>query len=216
MKKLIVAVSIVVFGSVVSLAQELTFTFSVDGLSCQACANTAASTLKSLAGVKSAHVDFASGRGTVVSDGAVTKKQLKEAIATKNFEAVFVEDTRDKTLTTEQKAGLDITIIEGGGKLKFRDYLNADKITIFDFYADWCGPCKLFSPKLEMMLLGREDLALVKVDVVDWKSQIAKQLTIKCQMPALPFTLIFDDNGRLLGKVEGNNIGAVKEALEIK
>jgi hypothetical protein len=65
-------------------------------------------------------------------------------------------------------------------------------------------------------MLTKEDLALRKADIVDWKSNLAKQLTKEYQLPALPFTLIFDDQGTLLGKVEGNNIDKVKEIIATK
>jgi len=36
--------------------------------------------------------------------------------------------------------------------MKFIEHLSAGNITVFDFYADWCGPCRVFSPKVDRML----------------------------------------------------------------
>ena len=109
---------------------------------------------------------------------------------------------------------MDIKIIKGGKRLDFKKHLTEGKITIFDFYADWCGPCRLYSPKLEHLLSENPDnLSLIKVDVIDWKSELAKQLTKSYKLPALPFTLIFNDKGRLLGRVEGNDIEAVENII---
>jgi thiol-disulfide isomerase/thioredoxin len=186
--------------------------FEIEGLSCGACANTAKRALSVIAGVDSAAVDFQSKKAVVYASRGISQKKIEEVVSSKNFEAVFPGEELVKPLTGEQKKGLDIATIKGGKKLSFSKHLAAGKITIFDFYADWCGPCKIYSPKLENLLQNDENLALRKVDVVDWKSDLAKQLTKDYKVPALPFTLIFNEKGELAGRVEGNNIEAV-EAL---
>ena len=59
-------------------------------------------------------------------------------------------------------------------------------------------------------------MALRKVDVVEWKSELAKQLTKDYQLPSLPFTLIFNSEGELVGKIEGNDIEAVESIITKK
>ena len=194
-----------------------TFDFKIQGMTCQSCVNTAIRILKQIDGVDSVSVDLNSKQAIVIAYSKMTEKDLKTALDTKtNFEALFAGETLPQPLTEKEKEGLDIKTIKGGNKIKFTDHLAQGKITIFDFYADWCNPCKIFSPKVERLLLEQNMLALRKVDVVDWKSNLAKQLTKKYKLPFLPFTLIFDDKGNLLGKVEGNNIEKVKKIIAPK
>ena len=82
----------------------------------------------------------------------------------------------------------------------------AGKITIFDYYAEWCGPCHLLSPKLERLVLKYENVALRKLDLVDYDSKLAAQATRQFRMPGLPFTRVFDDRGKLLGQIHGNRL----------
>jgi copper chaperone CopZ len=186
-------------------------------MTCQSCVNTAIRILKQIDGVDSVSVDLNSKQAIVIAYSKMTEKDLKTALDTKtNFEALFAGETLPQPLTEKEKEGLDIKTIKGGNKIKFINHLAQGKITIFDFYADWCSPCKVFSPKVERLLLEQNMLALRKVDVVDWKSNLAKQLTKKYKLPFLPFTLIFDDKGNLLGKVEGNNIEKVKKIIAPK
>jgi copper chaperone CopZ len=186
-------------------------------MTCQSCVNTAIRILKQIDGVDSVSVDLNSKQAIVIAYSKMTEKDLKTALDTKtNFEALFAGETLPQPLTEKEKEGLDIKTIKGGNKIKFTDHLAQGKIAIFDFYADWCSPCKVFSPKVERLLLEQNMLALRKVDVVDWKSNLAKQLTKKYKLPFLPFTLIFDDKGNLLGKVEGNNIEKVKKIIAPK
>jgi thioredoxin 1 len=40
-------------------------------------------------------------------------------------------------------------------------------VTVVDFYADWCGPCKQLSPSLEQMARTDPEIALRKIDIVN-------------------------------------------------
>lgn len=191
-----------------------TFAFTIEGMTCQGCVNTAAQTLKNVKGVDSVSIDLDSKRAIVIADSNVSQNDLKDALSAKtSFEALFAGETLLQPLSEEEKAGLDIQTLKGGSKINFNNHISKGKITVFDFYADWCGPCRLYSPKVERLLLENKSLALRKVDVVNWQSDLAKQLTKDYRIPALPFTLIFDNKGKLLGRVEGNSIGRVKEII---
>lgn len=190
--------------------------FKIEGLSCFRCANSAQNALNNIKGVDSAHVDFDSKKAIVYASGDVNEEKVKTTISDMNFQALFGEERLLKPLTEKERKRLDIKTIKGGKNINFSKHLSEDKLTIFDFYADWCGPCKVYSPKLENLLLTNKDIALRKVDLVNWDSNLARQLTKDYQLPSLPFTLIFNDKGELVGKVEGNNIGAVEAILNKK
>ena len=100
-----------------------------------------------------------------------------------------------------------------GNAIRIKDHLARGKVTIFDYYADWCGPCHLLSPKLERLVLRYENVALRKVDLVDWKSKAARQATREFKLPGLPFTQVYDDRGKLLGQVEGNAIEEIEKLI---
>ena len=203
-------------GSMFTFAQSIqTYTFTIEGMTCEACANTATKALQSIKGIDNVTVDLDSK--VAIVRGNVSKEAIKKAILNKtNFEVLFEGETLLKPLSNEELEKLDILVIKGGKKIKFKDHLAETKITIFDFYADWCAPCRVFSPKLEHLIKNNPNIALRKVDIVSWKSNLSKQLTNNYKMPALPFTLIFNAKGKLLGKVEGNKIDKVKSIIKIK
>lgn len=216
MKKLKLFAIIFSLSLTATIAQEKV-QFKVEGWSCQSCANSTASALNKLDGIKDVKATFNDSMVVLTSDGSVSEDKLRKIVADLNFQAFFEGDEKPIPLTADEKEGLDIEVVKGGDKIKFNDYLTEGKLTIFDFYADWCGPCKLFTPKLERLVLENPNkLRLVQVDVVDWKSDIAKHLTYKYQMPALPFALIFDDQEKLVARVEGNDIATVKKAVASK
>ena len=46
--------------------------------------------------------------------------------------------------------------------------LKTDKTVILDFYADWCGPCRMLAPVLEKIAAERDDVAVAKANVDDY------------------------------------------------
>jgi len=215
--KTLVIIAILVLGSVFSFGQTTqTHTFTVEGMTCDGCAQGLTEALQKIEGVESVSVDFNSKTAKVIATNEVTIQTIKAAVKDRNFEALFEDETLLKPLTEEEKKGLDIVVVKGGGKIKFKDHLAAGKITIFDFYADWCGPCRVFSPKVERFIKDNPNVSLRKVDIVTWKSELSKQLTKDYQMPALPFILIFDEKGKLLGKVEGNRMEEVASIVKLE
>ena len=72
------------------------------------------------------------------------------------------------------------------------------KVTIYDFWATWCEPCKQLEPELVALARKHPDLVAVRrVDVVDWDSAaVAKHLTPKGF--DLPHLKVFDAHGKLV------------------
>ena len=45
------------------------------------------------------------------------------------------------------------------------DVLNNDKPVLLDFWAEWCGPCKMIGPVLEQIAGERDDIQIAKMDI---------------------------------------------------
>ena len=77
------------------------------------------------------------------------------------------------------------------------EVLEADKPVLVDFWAAWCGPCRLIAPILEEMAAERDDLEIVKMDI-DANPQVPAQLGIL----AIP-TMILFRNGAEATRIQG-------------
>jgi thiol-disulfide isomerase/thioredoxin len=76
------------------------------------------------------------------------------------------------------------------------------KYTVFDFYADWCGPCKGVDMQLRELLARRTDVAVRRLDVVSFESPLARELGYR--LKALPYVVVFTPDGKRTDIVGGN------------
>lgn len=67
-----------------------------------------------------------------------------------------------------------------------------DELTIVDFFATWCGPCKMLAPVLEEIAMDNKDVRILKVDVDE-----ANDLANEYRISAVP-TLIMFKNKKVL------------------
>jgi thioredoxin 1 len=83
------------------------------------------------------------------------------------------------------------------------EVINSDKPVLIDFWAVWCGPCKMIAPIVEELAVEYEGKAKIgKLDVDD-----NQQTSIKFGVRSIPTILIFKD-----GKLKDTIIGAVPKS----
>lgn len=83
----------------------------------------------------------------------------------------------------------------------------ASNLVIIDFYATWCGPCKMIAPMLEKFSQEYTGVSFYKIDV-DAVTAVASSN----QITSMP-TFLFFKSGELVTKVIGANPAAIKKAL---
>ena len=66
------------------------------------------------------------------------------------------------------------------------EVLNSDKMTMVDFYADWCGPCKMMSPIIDKIAEENDSIKVGKLNVDD-----AQDIAIKYNVMSIPTIIIF-------------------------
>ena len=75
--------------------------------------------------------------------------------------------------------------------------LNNSKPVLVDFYADWCGPCKMLAPIVEQVSNESDAYEVVKLNVDD-----APEIAARYGVMSIP-TLIVFKNGKIAGRTVG-------------
>ena len=90
------------------------------------------------------------------------------------------------------------------------EVLNADKPVLVDFYADWCGPCKIIAPVVEEIAAEFEGRAKVAKLDIDANPRVAGTYGIR----SIPTLIIFDRGKPVAQTVGVASKAALKQGLE--
>lgn len=77
------------------------------------------------------------------------------------------------------------------------EVLSSDRKVLLDFWASWCGPCRMVAPVIEQVAEERPDIKVGKINVDD-EPELAGQFGIM----SIP-TLIVIENGKIVNQVSG-------------
>lgn len=82
------------------------------------------------------------------------------------------------------------------------EVLQSDKPVLLDFWAPWCGPCRMVGPILDELASEQDDVKICKINI-DEHQQAATQW----QVMSIPTLLVFNE-----GKMVGQRVGAISKA----
>ena len=80
-----------------------------------------------------------------------------------------------------------------------QEVMRSDKPVLIDFFATWCGPCRMVSPLVDEIAQERSDIKVCKVDVDD-QGELASRFGVS----SIPMLVVMKN-----GKVTAQNVGAV-------
>jgi thiol-disulfide isomerase/thioredoxin len=127
---------------------------------------------------------------------------LTQPSGTRTFAAIFVEAAEFVA-----DRGQSIEVISHGQQTDISKHLALGNVTIVDFYADWCGPCKVVDPTIKQLVQSDPEIAVRKIDIVDWSSAVAKQYNVH----TLPRVEVYGRKGQLVGTVRGADPDQVRQ-----
>ena len=79
----------------------------------------------------------------------------------------------------------------------FKQETNKQNLVLVDFFATWCGPCRMLAPELEKVEEQNKEIVIVKIDVDD-----CPKTAMQYRIDAIPCLFLFE-NGVPTKRVEG-------------
>lgn len=109
--------------------------------------------------------------------------------------SIYLNNVNKVEISNEEESGMEIMKVTSANFEE--EVLKSDKTVLIDFYADWCGPCKAYSPIVESVASENEDIKVVKIDVDN-----AQDIAMKYQVMSIPTTVIIK-NGQEVNRAVG-------------
>ena len=109
--------------------------------------------------------------------------------------SIYLNNRNKVEISNEEESGMEILSVTSANFEE--EVLNSDKTVLVDFYADWCGPCKAYSPIVESVAAENEDIKVVKINVDN-----SQDIAIKYQVMSIP-TRVVIKNGQETNRAVG-------------
>jgi copper chaperone CopZ len=170
--------------------------FSIHAADCAHCADKIDRALARLKGVKETEFDTRKVELTVRLGDGVADEAVIAAIASAGLTAVAGAGKGAYLANDGYPPGADVQLLSPDGRAvgSLERQRVPGKHTVFDVYADWCGPCRLVEARLRELLAERSDIAVRRLNVVDFESPLAGELGPDFE--ALPYLVVFSPSGK--------------------
>ncbi len=97
----------------------------------------------------------------------------------------------------EPSKPFEFQVLTKGEVIELTSHARDGRITVFDFYADWCPPCKKLDKSLaDLKKVYGDRVEIFKLDLVNWESELARHHGIK----DLPYLIVYNEHREVFKK----------------
>lgn len=195
-----------------------TVTLSLQDIDCQSCGQAVAKMLRREDGVRSTSFDLVSAEITVEladKQGRTPPRvdDLIERVRRAGYRAVAGGGQGRYLPSEDFPEGLDVEwLSRAGEEADVESGLVDGKVTVVDYYAIWCGPCREIDKEMKRILAEAPDVALRKINVVDWSSPVAREHL--GNVGGLPYVEVYSTTGKRVAAIEGLDLERLRKAIE--
>jgi thiol-disulfide isomerase/thioredoxin len=196
-------------------ADAKTTVLSFEELDCSTCGNDMARALIKTDGVYKTQFDKRKAELTVVAEPNVDVLALAQQNHPKDEEWTLVAGAGKGHYKAWEKAPENTDVVQiaqdGEDVPDLAPHLAQGKITIVDFSAKWCEPCRELDAYVLGLLKKRGDVAYRKLDIGDWDTPLAQRHLVNVK--ALPYVIVFDAKGQKVASIEGLDAAKLDAAI---
>ncbi len=118
-----------------------------------------------------------------------------------NIENIPINETENINNSLEEN-NMNENVLEVTSENFEEEVLKSEKTVLIDFYADWCGPCKMLSPIVEAVASEEKDVKFVKMNVDN-----SNDIAIEFQVMSIPTLVVIKD-----GKEVNRSVGLIDKS----
>ena len=188
--------------------------YSIQGADCGSCADAIKAQLKKVQGIKKVDFDKHAVELTVRMADGVADQTVLDAIARAGagFKGLVGAGKGAYLPIPDFPAGTDVLLLSKDGSAvgPLPKLAVPGKYTVFDVYAEWCGPCREVDERLRQVIAKRSDVAIRKLNVRDFDTPLALELGPAFE--TLPYVVVLTPRGKRI-EVVGTDFEALDKAL---
>ena len=185
-------------------ADARTTVVSLQKIDCAECGDEIIADLRQRPGVYAATFDKRRAEVRITASPTFdVLGSVKQLAANEGYEAVLGEGKGLYLDWAKFPEGADVQTIAKNGEdvPDLKEFLVKDKVTVVDFSAIWCMPCRKVDEQMVKVLSARSDVAYRKFDIGDWDSPLAQRYLKS--VAQLPYVIVYGVNGEKVDAISG-------------
>lgn len=195
-------------------ADARTTVVSLDKIDCSDCGDGIISDLRQRPGVYDARFDRRTAEILVVAAPSFdVYTHVRKLAAEDGFEAILGAGKGRYLDHIPFPEGADVrTVVTDGRDVPdLAPHLARGVVTVVDFSATWCGPCRKVDEHMVKVLGSRKDVAYRRLDVGDWDTPLAKRYL--ANVSQLPYIVVYDKRGVAVDRITGLDLARLDRAI---